>query len=81
MKRAARVVLWVLGGFLVLRAAMEPFVVDVSDPDSYRHDWGGPSLAGVLAVHVLPGVLAAVLMVVALRRRATSAQVAAPRRG
>lgn len=60
---------WLVGAYLVVRAAMEPFVVDFSDPDSYRTDWGGPTLAGVLAVHMLPGVIALGLMVRAWRRR------------
>jgi hypothetical protein len=52
-----------------VRAIAEPFVIDVGDPATYRDDWGGPHLAGVLAVHCLPGVVAAVLMVWRLRRR------------
>ncbi|WP_197523312.1 hypothetical protein [Actinokineospora pegani] len=50
----------VLGAYLVLRAIAEPFVIDVFDPATYRDDWGGPGLAGVLAVHCGPGVLAAI---------------------
>jgi hypothetical protein len=67
-----RRVLWVLGltlgGFLIVRAIMEIFVIDYGDPSSYRDDWGGPSLAGVLAVHSGPGVLAAALILWALIR-------------
>ena len=37
-----------LGLFFVVRAVAEPFVIDVSDPATYRNDWGGPSLLGVL---------------------------------
>ena len=47
----------VLGCYLVGRAAVEPFVVDAGDPATYRHDWGGPSLVGVLAVHCGPGLI------------------------
>jgi len=61
----------VLGVYLILRAVVELFVIDYGDPASYRDDWGGPSLAGVLAVHCLPGIIAAVLLVRAVRRRRT----------
>ncbi|MEU8241162.1 hypothetical protein AB0C07_23205 [Actinoplanes missouriensis] len=49
------------------RAVAEPFLIDVGDPASYRGDWGGPSLAGVLLAHCGPGVVAAVLLAVAAR--------------
>jgi hypothetical protein len=51
-----------LGAYLIVRAIVEPFVIDFSDPATYDNDWGGPHLAGVLAVHCGPGVLAAVLI-------------------
>lgn len=51
-----------VGSYLIVRAIAEPFVIDMSDPASYRDDWGGPSLAGVLAVHMGPGLIAAALM-------------------
>jgi hypothetical protein len=60
---------WILGLYLVVRAVVEPFVIDMSDPASYRNDWGGPHLVGVLAVHCGPGILAAVVLVAVLRRR------------
>jgi hypothetical protein len=69
VKGLARVLGVVLGGYLIVRGVAEPFVVDMSDAASYRDDWGGPNLVGVLAVHVVPGVVAAVLMGAALRRR------------
>jgi hypothetical protein len=53
----------VLGLYLIGRAIAEPFVVDVTDPATYRNDWGGPSLPGVLAVHCGPGIVSAALMV------------------
>ncbi|MEU4561039.1 hypothetical protein AB0F72_21880 [Actinoplanes sp. NPDC023936] len=53
--------------YLIGRAAAEPFLIDVADPASYRRDWGGPSLAGVLLVHCGPGVIAAILLVVVAR--------------
>lgn len=65
-------VLWllafVIGGFFIVRALMEPFVIDFSDPSSYEDDWGGPSLFGVLLVHMGPGVLAAALLIWGVRR-------------
>lgn len=51
-----------LGLYLIGRAAAEPFVIDMTDPASYRHDWGGPSLIGVLAVHCGPGIISALLI-------------------
>lgn len=69
MRRVALGLLVVIGGYLVVRAVAEPFVIDMSDPASYRNDWGGPSLTGVLAVHILLGLVAAAVMVVALARR------------
>lgn len=69
MKRVFVALAYALGAYLVVRAAVEPFVIDVRDPGTYRDDWGGPSLVGVLAVHCLPGIIAATLMFAALRRR------------
>ena len=48
MRKALLVFGTVLGVYLIARAIAEPFVIDVSDPASYRKDWGGPGLAGVL---------------------------------
>ena len=42
--------------FLVVRGIVEFFVIDYSRPDTYHDLWGGPSLAGVLAVHSGPGL-------------------------
>jgi hypothetical protein len=55
--------------FLIARALAEPFVIDMADPDTYRDDWGGPTLAGVLLVHCGPGLLAAAWAVKTARRR------------
>jgi len=56
-----------LGVYLVVRGVAEFFILVYSDPASYRHDWGGPSLLGVLAVHSGPAIVvlggAAVLLV------------------
>jgi hypothetical protein len=60
---------WLLGAYLVVRAIAELFVIDLSDPATYRSDWGGPSLIGVLAARMLPGLLASTLMVRALGSR------------
>jgi ribulose 1,5-bisphosphate carboxylase large subunit-like protein len=68
MRRARWVLGFVVGGFFILRAVMELFVVDFGDPSSYAADWGGPSLFGVLLVHMGPGVVSAVLLVYAVRR-------------
>jgi len=46
----------VLGVYLVGRGAAELFIIHWSDPASYAGDWGGPSLAGVLAVHSGPAL-------------------------
>jgi hypothetical protein len=58
-----KVGLWIgliLGIYLIGRALVELFVIDYSNPASYRSDWGGPSLAGVLAIHCGFGLLSAV---------------------
>jgi hypothetical protein len=60
----------ILAAYLVARGVIEFFVINYSSPASYRNDWGGPSLAGVFAVHSGPGL--AVLVAAAgylLRRR------------
>ncbi|WP_430790803.1 hypothetical protein [Actinoplanes sp. G11-F43] len=68
-KKALSISGYVIGLYFVGRAAMQPFVIDFSDPATYAEDWGGPSLAGVLAVHCGPGIVALVLMIAAARRR------------
>ena len=42
--------------YLVGRGIAEFFTINYSDPASYAKDWGGPSLAGVFAVHTGPAV-------------------------
>ncbi len=49
MKRVGLVLLWAFGVYAVIRAGVEFATMHYSDPASYRNDWGGPSLAGVLA--------------------------------
>jgi hypothetical protein len=58
-----------LGLYLVVRAVAEFWVIDFSDPASYASDWGGPTLAGVLAVHMGPAVVVIVATVLWWRRR------------
>jgi len=57
MRRIGQLSLAVLAVYLVLRGIGEFFVIDFHDPSSYKKDWGGPSLAGVLAVHSGPAIL------------------------
>jgi hypothetical protein len=70
---AARAAGLVMGGalalYLVGRGVAEFFIVGYSDPASYRNDWGGPSLAGVFAVHSGPAVAIVAGSVVWLCRR------------
>jgi hypothetical protein len=47
----------VLAVYLVGRGVAELILIHYGDPASYANDWGGPSLAGVLAVHSGPGLL------------------------
>ena len=72
MRKAAVALGLALGLFLIVRAVAEPFVIDFSDPATYRNDWGGPSLFGVLLVHCGPGVVAAAAIATALIRRRSS---------
>ena len=72
MKRIGTVLLWIIGVYLIGRAIVEPLVIDLTDPSTYHLDWGGPHLAGVLAVHCGPGVLAAILLARSLIRRRNS---------
>ena len=74
MRKAAVVVSLALGLYLIVRAVAEPFVIDMSNPATYRNDWGGPSLPGVLLVHCGPGVVAAIAIAMALIRRRSSSR-------
>jgi hypothetical protein len=57
--------------YLVGRGVAEFFTIDYSDPARYASSWGGPSLAGVLAVHTGPAlvIVAASVMYLIRRRR------------
>ena len=68
MRRIGIALALVVGAFFIVRAVVELLTIDYSNPSSYADDWGGPSLAGVLLVHVGPGILA-LLMIVAFWRR------------
>ena len=81
MRKAALAVGLGLGLFFIVRAVAEPFVIDMSDPATYRNDWGGPSLPGVLLVHCGPGVLAAVVIALVLVRRRSSGRTQTERHG
>ena len=68
-RRTVQLSLAVLAFFLVMRGIGELFVIDFHDPSSYKKDWGGPSLAGVLAVHSGPALLIITASIVWWRRR------------
>lgn len=74
MRRLALVAGLVLAAFLIVRAIVELITFPYSDPPSYQHDWGGPSMVGVLLVHCLPGVLAAAAVLLVVRRSRSSAR-------
>lgn len=60
--------------YLVGRGIAEFWRIDVSRSETYRNDWGGPHLAGVLAVHTGPAIVivTATLAYVVRRRRQPS---------
>ena len=68
MKVLGIAVAYLVGAYFVVRAVIELVVIDYSDPASYKNDWGGPSLLGVLAVHCLLGVVSLALMIWGARR-------------
>jgi hypothetical protein len=74
-RRVPRVVMALgvlVAAFLVVRGVAEFWVIDYADPASYRDDWGGPTLLGVLAVHSGPAIAIVVAGIVRLRRRVVS---------
>lgn len=75
---------WTLGGllgaYLVGRGVTEFFTISYNDPASYRLDWGGPSLAGVIAVHSGPGAAVLVAAAAAIVRRLRSGRPVSPSR-
>ena len=66
----------VLAVYLVGRGITEFFTINYNDPASYRLDWGGPSLAGVFAVHTGLAVLILAGAAVWLRRHFRQARIA-----
>jgi NADH:ubiquinone oxidoreductase subunit K len=70
---APRAIGLLVGGLAALyavgRGIAEFFTVNYSDPASYHESWGGPSLAGVFAVHSGPGFAVLVAAAVWLWRR------------
>lgn len=69
LSKAGWFVLLLFMMFAIGRGIVELFAINWSDPASYRADWGGPSLLGVLSVHSGPGVLSAVALASWWRRR------------
>jgi hypothetical protein len=82
--RALRACKWalagVLGAYCVGRGVAELVMIHYNDPASYRLDWGGPSLAGVLAVHAGPGLAVLIAAAVYTWRRTRSSHRPAPGR-
>jgi hypothetical protein len=74
LKKLALAIGLFLGFYLIVRAIIEPFVIDVHDPSTYHLDWGGPHLLGVLAVHCGPGLVSAVLIALWLRARLSTSR-------
>jgi len=68
MKAAVIGLAYVVGAYFIVRAVVEFVTIDYGDSSSYRGDWGGPGLAGVLAVHCLPGLVAVLAMIWGWRR-------------
>jgi hypothetical protein len=65
-----------LAAYLVGRGIAEFFTVHYNDPASYANSWGGPSLAGVFAVHTGPAVaIVAASVVYLIRHRRAGARV------
>jgi len=72
-RRAPRAIGLMAGGlvaaYLVGRGIAEFWLVDYSSPASYRDARGGPTLAGVFAVHSGPGLIILIAAAVWLGRR------------
>jgi MFS family permease len=69
LRLAGLIVVALVACFAVVRGIAEFWVVNYSDPASYEHSWGGPSLAGVFAVHTGPGLLIVIAAAAWLIRR------------
>ncbi|WP_336882460.1 hypothetical protein [Rhodococcus globerulus] len=68
----------IIGLYAITRGVAEFFIIDYGDPESYRNDWGGPSLFGVLAVHSGPGLAALIAAVYLIRRNRAGDDVGVP---
>lgn len=68
MKHIVQALIGVVALYAVVRGVAELFLIDFGNPASYRQDWGGPSLLGVLAVHAGPGLAVLVWALTWLRR-------------
>jgi hypothetical protein len=69
MKTAGKVFLIILSVYLIGRAIVEPFFLASTPASTYRNDWGGPTLVGVAAVHMVPGILGAAYLIYLWRHR------------
>ncbi len=69
LKKALLVFGYVLGIYLIIRAAVEPFIIDYDNPGSYQQLWGGPTIFGVMAVHMLPGIISLILIIFHLKKK------------
>lgn len=83
-RRMGEIAAWSVGGlvaaYLVGRGIAEFFLVNYSHPASYRDSWGGPSLAGVFAVHSGPGFLVLVAGTVFAWRKVRARRPVTPAR-
>jgi hypothetical protein len=70
LRIAGLTVAGVVAVYAVGRGIAEFWTVNYSDPDSYKLSWGGPSLAGVFAVHSGPGFVVVIAAAWWLIRRA-----------
>jgi hypothetical protein len=66
-----RILVGLVALYAVGRGIAEFWAVNYSDAASYAHSWGGPSLAGVFAVHSGPGFVIAIAATWWLVRRRT----------
>jgi len=80
-RRIQRACGWTVGGvfgaYLIGRGVAEFFTANYGDPGSYRLAWGGPSLAGVFAVHSGPGLAVLIAAAVYAWRRTRASHRAA----
>ena len=78
-RKTLKIAAWTFGGlaglYLVIRCIAEFFIVNYNDPASYRSAWGGPTLAGVFAVHAGPGLLVLIGAGMYLSRKMRSRRV------